>query len=224
MTSRRSFVGGALGTAALVPLKLFYQGVAFRGDRQSLDLVLEFVRVGHNNLTRVKELVAQDPKLVFAAWDWGKGDWETALGGAGHIGNREIARFLLSQGARFEIFAGAMLGQRASVLALIEATPELARARGPHGYSLLYHVAISGDLDVAKAIKPLLPTDTRDFNQSLGAAVRDGHLAMTKWLFENGTVDANQKDALGRSMLKLATDKGFTDVADELRRRGAKEA
>src|SRR3954468_9717540 len=193
MTSRRKFIGGIVATAAIAPVKIRAQGEPFRGDRQALALVQEFVRVGHNNLARVKELVAQDPKLVLAAWDWGKGDWETALGGAGHIGNRDIARYLLAQGARFEIFAGAMLGQRASVLALIEATPDLARTRGPHGYSLLYHVAISGDLAMAKAIKPLLSADTKDVNQSLGAAVRDGHLPMTQWLFENGTINANQK-------------------------------
>src|SRR5689334_17826261 len=91
MPSRRTFIGGLVATTAFAPVRIFAQGEAFRGDRQALDLVLEFVRVGHNNLARVKELVAQDPKLVLAAWDWGKGDWETALGGAGHIGNREIA-------------------------------------------------------------------------------------------------------------------------------------
>src|SRR6185437_14524166 len=91
-----------------------------RGARQDLDTVWQFVRAGHNNLPKVKELLAQDRMLIFSAWDWGKGDdgqWETALGGASHTGNREIARYLLSQGARIDCFCAAMLGQRDVVLA-----------------------------------------------------------------------------------------------------------
>ena len=33
------------------------------------------------------------------------------IGGAGHMGNREIAEFLIGQGARFDIFVAAMLGR-----------------------------------------------------------------------------------------------------------------
>jgi hypothetical protein len=222
MTNRRSFIGSVVGTAVLLPLNSSGQGEPVRGDRLSLDTVLEFVRAGHNNLPRVRELLAQEPKLVIAAWDWGKGDWETALGGAGHVGNRENARYLLAQGARFDLYAAAMLGQRDVILAALSNTPSSAMARGPHGYSLLYHVAISGDLEMAKAIRRLLPEQSKDYNQSLAAAVREGHLPMTKWLFDQAPLNANQKDALGHSMLSLATEKGFTEIADELRRHGVK--
>ena len=194
-----------------------------RGPRQNLDDVFAFVRAGHDNLPRVKEMLAQNPKLVLAAWDWGDGDWETALGGASHIGSRDVARFLLSQGARIDAFCAAMLGEREVVAALVAANPSLATTKGPHGYTLLYHAAISGDLEIAKLLKPNLHPDANDFNQSLSAAVRDGHLPMTKWLFENGTVDPNLPDALGRRPLSLALAKGFSSVVEELRRHGAKE-
>src|SRR5215472_13056792 len=83
-----------------LPDKKSSSEVARKRPRQDLDLVFQFVVAGHGNLARVKELVAQEPKLVLAAWDWGGGDWETALGGASHTGNREIAKYLLSEGAR----------------------------------------------------------------------------------------------------------------------------
>ncbi len=62
------------------------------------------------------------------------------------------------------------------------------------------------------------------FNQALPAAVRGGHLEMTKWLFENGEVNPNQEDALGRRPLTIARQKGFDEVAKEFRKRGATEA
>jgi hypothetical protein len=50
------------------------------------ELVNKFVRVAHSDLAKVKELLEQEPKLINAAWDWGGGDWETALGAAAHMG------------------------------------------------------------------------------------------------------------------------------------------
>ena len=73
-------------------------------------LVEEFVGNAHGNLERVQEMLAQEPGLVNATWDWGGGDFETALGAASHMGRRDIALFLLDHGARLDIFAAAMLG------------------------------------------------------------------------------------------------------------------
>src|SRR5262245_6396028 len=75
------------------------------------DLVREIVSVSHGNVKRVKELVEARPSLAKAAIDWGYGDWETALGAASHVGNREIAEFLISNGAPPTLFSATMLGQ-----------------------------------------------------------------------------------------------------------------
>ena len=201
-------------------------GEKLRGPRQDLDMVWEFVRAGHNNLPRVKELLALDPMLIFSAWDWGKGDggeWETALGGASHTGNREIARYLLSAGARIDCFCAAMLGQREVVLAILAANPSIATCKGPHGYTMLYHSAISGDLIVADALKALLPANAKDYNQALSAAARDGHLPMTKWLFANGVTNPNSPDGFGKTPLSVALEKGYAEVAEEIRRHGGTE-
>jgi hypothetical protein len=89
-------------------------------------------------------MLAEQPRLLNAAWDWGGGDWETALGGAAHTGSRDIALYLLAQGARMDIFAAAMLGRLEIVQAIIEAFPPLAEAPGPHGIPLQAHARTGG--------------------------------------------------------------------------------
>jgi hypothetical protein len=108
-------------------------------------LVEEFVGNAHGNLNRVRELLAQTPALVNAAWDWGGGDWETALGAAAHMGRRDIAAFLLEHGARLDLFAAAMLGQLDVVKSILQECPAMARAPGPHGIPLLRHALVGGE-------------------------------------------------------------------------------
>ena len=107
-------------------------------------LVQEIVLKAHSDLVRVQELIAQEPALVNASWDWGGGDWETPLGSAAHMGRRDIAEYLLAHGARLDLFAAAMLGQLEIVQAVIAAFPEMKDVRGPHGIPLLVHAQQGG--------------------------------------------------------------------------------
>jgi hypothetical protein len=109
------------------------------------DLVREFVRAGHKDLQAVKDMLAQTPTLLNASWDWGGGDFETALEGAGHMGNRDIAEYLLSRGARVNIFAAAMLGKLDIVKSTLTVFPELKTSKGPHGLMLIHHATKGGD-------------------------------------------------------------------------------
>lgn len=109
------------------------------------DLVKEFVIAGHHDLPVVQKMLAAEPRLLNASWDWGGGDFETALEGAGHMGNQEIARFLISKGARMNIFQAAMLGHLEIVKATIALHPESASSLGPHGIPLLSHAKAGGD-------------------------------------------------------------------------------
>src|SRR5438105_4863773 len=111
---------------------------------QPPELVQEMVVVSHGNLERVRELVTQRPTLAKATWDWGFGDWETALGAASHVGNRAIAALLLVNGAHPTIFSAAMLGQLDVVKAFVAATPGIQRTRGPHSISLMKHAVAGG--------------------------------------------------------------------------------
>ncbi|HWY71660.1 MAG TPA: hypothetical protein VNX88_23540 [Terriglobales bacterium] len=138
-------------------------GVAAPGElypAEPPELARETVLVSHFNLARVKELVAAHPSLAKASWDWGFGDWETALGAASHMGNRAIAEFLLANGAHPSIFSATMLGQVDVVKAFITAQPGIQRTRGPHSISLLAHAKAGGD-----ASRPVF-----EFLQSLGDA------------------------------------------------------
>lgn len=108
------------------------------------DIVAEVVGVSHFNLDRLKELVNKRPELARATWDWGFGDWETAIGAASHVGRKDIVEYLISMGARPDIFTFAMLGAYETVKSMIEWMPGMQRTMGPHGISLLQHT-IEGD-------------------------------------------------------------------------------
>ena len=112
---------------------------------QPPELVREMVTVAHFDLNRVKELVNARPSLARASWDWGFGDWEDALGAASHMGNRPIADYLISKGARPSLFSAAMLGQLEVVKAFLAAQPGAQRIRGPHSISLLAHAKAGGE-------------------------------------------------------------------------------
>lgn len=118
------------------------------------ELVKEFVVAGHNDLARVKEMLASEPGLLNATWDWKAGDFETALGGAGHMGRKDIANYLLEQGARLDIFVAAMLGKLEIVKAMLAAFPNALHAKGPHGITLLKH-AQAGKEEAAPVVEYL---------------------------------------------------------------------
>ena len=111
---------------------------------QPVELVRETVMVAHGNIKRLRELVDAHPSLAKAAYDWGFGDWEDALGAASHVGNREIAEYLISKGARPTLYSAAMLGQLDVVKAFVAAQPGCQRIPGPHSIPLLAHAKNGG--------------------------------------------------------------------------------
>jgi hypothetical protein len=130
---------------------------------QNPALVREIVGASHRDLARVKELLEVSPALAKAAWDWGFGDWETAIGAASHVGNREIAQALIEHGARPDLFTFAMFGQLDVVKAYISANPGVQRIPGPHGLTLLHHARAGGDgsKSVADYLESLGDADPR---------------------------------------------------------------
>lgn len=132
------------GAISLFAFPAAAQNIPAKGPPIEAALVKEFVAAGHANLGKCKEMLAQTPKLINACWDWGGGDFETALGGASHMGNREIALYLLEQGARMDLFCAAMLGHLEIVRAALTAYPAAIRTPGPHGIPLLEHARKGG--------------------------------------------------------------------------------
>ncbi|MEJ0056802.1 MAG: ankyrin repeat domain-containing protein [Bacteroidota bacterium] len=109
------------------------------------ELIKEFVTIAHKDLSKVKEMLAAEPALLNSAWDWGAGDFETALNAAGHMGRKDIADVLLTAGARMDIFCAAMLGKLDIVKTTLDAFPNLKTSKGPHGLMLLYHAKVGGE-------------------------------------------------------------------------------
>jgi hypothetical protein len=171
MLNRRDLFG-------LMPLVLIPHVLRSVPRRTSVDaafpsqppaLVKEMVIASHGNVARVKELVGRSPAFARAAFDWGYGDWEDALGAASHVGNREIAEFLIANGARPTIFSAAMLGQLDAVKALIAASPGIEAIHGPHSITLLKHAIAGGPgaQPVADFLKMLPAADRRPSTQPL---------------------------------------------------------
>jgi hypothetical protein len=114
-------------------------------DPLPAEKVKEFVGAGHNDLVKVKKLLEEFPGLLYATWDWGGGDFETALEGAGHVGTKDVANFLIEKGARTNLFVLTMLGKTQIVKAYLETYPQYLYAKGPHGFTLLHHAQRGGE-------------------------------------------------------------------------------
>lgn len=104
----------------------------------------DFIIFAHSDLERVKSMLDKEPGLINGMMDWGNGDWESALGGASHMGRRDIVEFLLERGARIDIFCAAMMGQMEAVKAFLTLQPKLIDSKGPHGFSLHFHGQLAG--------------------------------------------------------------------------------
>ena len=157
---RRRFVEKTAGGLFLISTRATAQSIPERPPALASGLVNDFVRRAHADLAGPKATLAEHPALLNATWDWGGGDFETGIGGAGHMGNREIAEFLAGQGARLDIFVASMLGRLDVVRAMLTAWPGLLHASGPHGISLIRHARAGGE-----PARPVV-----DYLASLGAA------------------------------------------------------
>ena len=108
------------------------------------ELVLDFVRSGHTDLSRTRKLLEQEKRLIRAAWEWAPGDFETAIEGASHTGSLEIVEYLLEQGATYSVFTAAALGDLLTIQTILKKQPALIKSTGPHGLTLLDHALAGG--------------------------------------------------------------------------------
>jgi hypothetical protein len=117
---------------------------SWKKPQMNRQLVQDFVIFAHMDVPMTKKLLDREPMLVNAFMDWGGGDWESALGAASHMGNREMAAMLLERGARMDIFCATVMGQLDAVRAFLTFQPKLIDAKGPHGFSLHFHAQLAG--------------------------------------------------------------------------------
>jgi hypothetical protein len=131
---------------------------SWKKEQINRTMAQDFIIFAHSDLEMTKKLLEREPGLINASIDWGAGDWETALGGASHMGRKDIVEFLLSKGARIDLFCAAMLGQLDAVKAFLALEPALIDARGPHGFGLHFHAQVGGEkaketLDYLQTVK-----------------------------------------------------------------------
>jgi hypothetical protein len=148
-SNRRQFIKTMAVSALVFPsLSLLGQG-QMKPDALKPELVKDFVIKGHSDLEGTKKLLEETPGLLNASWDWGGGDFETAMGGAGHMGRTDIAEYLISKGARMDIFVATMLGKLDIVKGIADAYPDVLNSRGPHMLSLVFHAEKGGERALA---------------------------------------------------------------------------
>lgn len=135
----------SIGTGGMLLAPGLSYGRQTGDDPLPAEKVKEFVVAGHGNLDKVKQMLSELPTLLYATWDWKNGDFETALEGAGHVGNKEIANYLIGLGARTNLFVLTMLGKTGIVTSFMETYPAYLNARGPHGLTFLHHAQKGGD-------------------------------------------------------------------------------
>jgi hypothetical protein len=221
--SRRAFVGqlpavvavGVVGAQTALRASTPAGAAAGAGvgpafPAQDPALVREIVGVSHRDLARVTELVTAHPELAKAAYDWGFGDWESALGAAAHTGRREIAEVLLAHGAQPTLFSAAMLGQLGIVRAFVEGSPGIQGCAGPHGISLLDHALAGGEraAEVVAYLESVGGADTplrQPAGQPLDVATRDALVGSYSFgPSAEGRIEVN----VAREMLGLTVNGG----------------
>ncbi|MBC7890552.1 MAG: ankyrin repeat domain-containing protein [Ferruginibacter sp.] len=120
-----------------------------KGPPLDKELVKEFVTIAHSDFDKVKAMLKETPDLLNACYSWTDWDWEDAIGAAGHMGSRDMAIYLLDQGARPTIHVAAMLGQIGVVRSFIDDLPQMKNALGPHKLSLMHHAKKGGSYSKA---------------------------------------------------------------------------
>jgi uncharacterized protein len=168
------------------------------------ELVREFVIAGHGNFEKVKTLLEQHPDLLEQRVEWRENDFETALQGASHVGNRQIAEYLLAKGATLEITTAAMLGDSAKVQDLLAQDPNLIHHTGGHGITLLTHAVMSGDAALVRRLIERGATTGADM--ALNIATDCGFLEVVREVLVLKP-DPTWKNFKGHSSLDLAQDK-----------------
>jgi ankyrin repeat protein len=185
----------------------------------SLEQVHEFVIAGHGDLEKAKQMLAEYPELLNAAYPWNENDRETAIQAAAQVGNAPIAEYLLEKGAPLEICTAAMMGRRNDVERLLTEDPNRIHATGAHGISLLTHATLSGNQEL---VQLLFQRGARTgVAPALHNAVGRGNYDMARWLLENGKPDLGWKNFQGKTALAVATERKNENIVRLLKEHGA---
>lgn len=180
-------------------------------DQEQID---QLVLAAHGDMAKVKAALAQNPDLLNENASW----VETPIQAAAHTGSREIAEYLLQQGAPLDICTAAMLGYEDEVASMLEENPILSQASGAHSIPVMYFAAISGSIPIAERLLAA-GADVNageGGNTPLHGAAGFGREAMARWLLEH---DANPyaTDFNGKTPVEVAQANRHSVITELLR-------
>ncbi len=180
----------------------------------SQDTINNFVVAAHHDLPKVKEMLAAHAGLLNESAEW----FESGIQAAAHTGQREIAQYLLDQGAPLDICTAAMMGLEDDVDAILKDEPEAAQYTGAHDIPIMFFAAIGNNIPIAeKLLNAGANVNAGEGgNTALHGAAGSGHLEMVRWLLAH---DANPYalDYNGKMPIDLAESEHFPDIVDLLR-------
>jgi ankyrin repeat protein len=114
----------------------------------------------------------------------------TSLCGALVTHRDPVVRLLVEQGAQYDIFTAACVGDLEAVRKLLDLAPELADARDPAGdvgqITPLLHAVYAGQLEVARILLQRGAGVGENSVRLVRAAANSGHKALTDLLLEHG--------------------------------------
>jgi uncharacterized protein len=168
------------------------------------ETIKAFVIAGHGNLEKVKSMLEAEPNLLEVKHPWSETDFESALQAASHVGNAQIAMYLLEQGATLEITTSAMLGDLVAIKNFLDSDSSLIHANGAHGISLLTHGVISGDPEIVDFL--VSQGATSGASMALNIAIDVGDLEIIKMLLERTEPDLTWKNMKGKTALEIARE------------------
>ena len=180
----------------------------------SPDLIQEFVISAHGNFPKVQEMLGQEPRLLNEKWTMFD---ENALQASGHMGRADIMEYLLGKGAPLTVFAAASMGRAEDVARFLDEDASLATALGVHGMTILYHVALGGNVEIAEML--VAKGGGQGVNHALHAAILRGRRDMAAWLLDKGA-DPNTLNYENKTTLDVATELGHEELAGMLREHG----
>ena len=179
------------------------------------DQIDQFVAACHGNFEVVREQLAKQPELLNTRSSLD----ESPLGAAAHVGNREIAEYLIEQGADVDLPAVAMLGDLEAIEGLLDHDADAANGAGAHGIPVLFHAVAGGSV---AAVELLLEhgadpvTVTGSESGALNMAAARGHGEMARWLLDHGAPTDNT-DFQNKTPIERAEEGGFTEIAEMIR-------
>src|SRR5438132_8168377 len=185
----------------------------------STEQIREFVIAGHGNLEKVRQMFAENSKLLNVSYRWNENDTETAIQAAAQVGNANVAQFLLKQGSPLEIYTAAMLGMQDEVVRRLNEDPRNAHATGAHGIPLLPHAVWSEN---PRLVQLVFERGAKSgATLALHNAVSRGNYEIVEWLLDNAEPDVKAKNFQGKSALTVSSERNNDRIVALLKRHGA---